>query len=246
MKRFIQSVLISLVLLPVHAGALTLQQTTMVTTNATAGGSVFNPFPLLGASAPLATSSTTFNPSPVIGSAPVTPATGISAFNPFPLAGAAAPLASPAQPFTPTTSGSAAPRFPDAAGGTLTPAAQDGSTLIPSTLPSVATITTTTLAAQTLIPTATTLPSAATTTTTSTINTTSTTAGISPLVQTTTTTIVPLSLSLGFAQSLSSAADPISTARLVQNPEPSTLFLFASGCAVLAWYGLRRRRNLCS
>ena len=223
MKRFIQSVLISLMLLPVHAGALTLQQTTMVTTNATAGGSVFNPFPLLGASAPLATSSTTLNPSPVIGSAPVTPATGISVFNPFPLAGAAAPLASPAQPFTPTTSGSAAPRFPDAAGGTLTPAAQDGSTLIPSTL-----------------------PSAATTTTTSTINTTSTTAGISPLVQTTTTTIVPLSLSLGFAQSLSSAADPISTARLVQNPEPSTLFLFASGCAVLAWYGLRRRRNVCS
>ena len=223
MKRFIQSVLISLMLLPVHAGALTLQQTTMVTTNATAGGSVFNPFPLLGASAPLATSSTTFNPSPVIGNAPVTPATGISVFNPFPLAGAAAPLASPAQPFTPTTSGSAAPRFPDAASGTLTPAAQDGSTLIPSTL-----------------------PSAATTNTTTTINTTSTTAGISPIVQTTTTTIVPLSLSLGFAQSLSSAADPISTARLVQNPEPSTLFLFASGCAVLAWYGLRRRRNLCS
>ncbi len=60
---------------------------------AVSGGSVFNPFPLAGASAPLTTSGgSAFNPFPFAGATPpLTPGQG-SPFNPFPVAGAAAPL----------------------------------------------------------------------------------------------------------------------------------------------------------
>jgi hypothetical protein len=73
------------------------------------------------------------------------------------------------------------------------------------------------------------------------------TSGTSPAFQSTVTTTIPLSLSLtnpsstGLALALSATTDPVS-ARLVQNPEPSTILLLASGLAGLAWYGSRRRR----
>lgn len=226
MKRstfFVLLVLLAAELFPSHAGAVTFQQTTVTTstveqTNVTSGGSIFNPFPLVGGSAPLATSPTTFNPSPVVGSAPPTPATGISVFDPFPLTGGAAPLAAPVQPFTSTTVGASASFFPSSAGG----ASRSG--------------------------------------TSTTTVTTSSTSSSAPMIQTTVTTTIPLSLALttpssttmssstvapsstGVALALTATEDPVSTGRLVQNPEPSTLILFGSGFAALAWYDRKRRR----
>ncbi|MBA2252030.1 MAG: PEP-CTERM sorting domain-containing protein [Nitrospirales bacterium] len=42
---------------------------------------------------------------------------------------------------------------------------------------------------------------------------------------------------------MTGTVDSLSTSRLVQNPEPSTILLFASGCAALAWCYRRRGRH---
>lgn len=217
MKTITLSLMMSAVLLPVQAGAVTVTTVTTSTFsqgNVTSGGSVFNPFPLLGAAAPLGTSPTTFNASPIVGNAPPTPTTGTSIFNPFPLAGASAPLAVAVQPLTPLASGSAAARFPEASGGTLRPAAMSGSTLAPS-LPVAGTpVTTTTI---------TTLPGL--------------TSSASTAIQSTVTTTIPLSLALtGTSVGLTGTAVLSTSSVLVQNPEPSTLLLLASGCAALVWW----------
>jgi hypothetical protein len=85
------------------------------------------------------------------------------------------------------------------------------------------------------------------------------TSGASPAFQTTVTTTIPLSLSLasqptGVPLSLSTMADTFSTsggtgiagtggtAGLVQNPEPSTIVLLASGIGTLVWYSRRKHR----
>jgi hypothetical protein len=217
-----------LVVAPSYAMAVTLQQTTVTTTTTvtqatgiTSGGSTFNPFPLLGAAAPLATSPTTINPVPLVGSAPPTPPTGVSIFNPFPLAGAAAPLAAPVQPFTASSNGSSAPRFPSATEGSLRPAAMAE--------PAMSANTSTTLGASLTVPTQTNISSALSST---------------PLVvQSTTTTNIPLSLSLiGQTSNGSSLINSVATqsiassnGRLIQNPEPSTALLLFSGLAGLAW-----------
>ena len=212
MNKIALSLLVSAALTPVHAEAVTVTTTSILSQgNATIGGSAFNPFPLLGAAAPLATSPSTFNPSPIVGNAPPTPPTGTSIFNPFPLAGASAPLSVAVQPLIPPTSGSAASRFPDAAAGTLRPAAGDGSTLTTS-LPAAGIPTTTT--------TITTLPGV--------------TSGASTVIQSTVITTIPLSFG-GTSSGLTAPAVSSSTNVLVQNPEPSTILLFASGCAALAW-----------
>jgi hypothetical protein len=222
MRTLTFSLLMSAIFIPVYAGAETVQQTTVTTStvsqgNAMMGGSVFNPFPLLGAGAPLATSPTTFNPSPIVGNAPRTPPTGTSVFNPFPLAGAAAPLAVPVQPFTSPTTGTAAPRFPDAAVGTLRPGALNGSTFITTNTPITA-------------------PG---TTTTTTISTADVLSGTSNAFQSTVTTTAPLFLT-GTSSSLTGIVGSTTTSVLVQNPEPSGILLFASGCAALAWYFRKR------
>jgi hypothetical protein len=221
MRTLTFSLLMSAIFIPVYAGAETVQQTTVTTStvsqgNAMMGGSVFNPFPLLGAGAPLATSPTTFNPSPIVGNAPRTPPTGTSVFNPFPLAGAAAPLAVPVQPFTSPPTGTAAPRFPDAAVGTLRPGALNGSTFTTTNTPLTA-------------------PG---TTTTTTISTADVLSGTSNAFQSTVTT-APLFLT-GTSSSLTGIAGSTTTSVLVQNPEPSGILLFASGCAALAWYFRKR------
>jgi hypothetical protein len=216
MRTLTFSLLVSAILIPVYAGAVTVQTTVTTSSvsqaNATTGGSVFNPFPLLGAGAPLATSPTTFNPSPIVGNAPRTPPTGTSVFNPFPLAGAAAPLAVPVQPFTSPTTGTAAPRFPDAAGGTLRPGALNESTFTTTNTPITA----------------------AGTTTTTTISTPVVISGTSTAFQSTVTTTAPFFLT-GTSSSLTGIAGSTTTSVLVQNPEPSAILLFASGCAALAW-----------
>lgn len=85
---------------------------------------------------------------------------------------------------------------------------------------------------------------------TSTASATGSTSGAAPTFQSTVSTTIPLSLSLaplstssiGFA-SLGDTVSTTSTPRLVQNPEPLTILLLASGLGVLAWHGRKRRRT---
>src|ERR1051325_4989831 len=99
------------------------------------GGSVFNPFPLAGASAPIATSGpNVFSPSPSTPVVQPVPPTGVGIFNPFPLSGATLPL---------STVGGTVPNpnpAPGGAGVFTSPgngAAAGATTVIPSTTPTV-------------------------------------------------------------------------------------------------------------
>lgn len=217
----------SLITAPSLVTATTFQQTTVATvttnSNTTSSGSVFNPFPLLGAAAPLATSPTTINLTPIIGTAPLTPPTGVSIFNPFPLTGAATPLSAQVQPFTGPSSGSSASMFPGATAGSIRPAATVGP----------------------MSPTSTTNSSS---TSTVTIQTSSNAVSTSPpTFQSTITTNAPLALSIPIpiSSALSDNSFIISgigaqgasgsNGIVIQNPEPSTLWLVLSGLAAWAW-----------
>ncbi|WP_447979806.1 hypothetical protein [Candidatus Nitrospira bockiana] len=180
------------------------------------GGSIFNPFPFAGAAAPLAATNTSvFNPFPFSGAAAPLAGIGGSVFTPFPLSGAAAPLGSTGG----ASLGTAAARFPERTGGSVRPAASAGPTISTST-----TLASTGGASGT--------PGNASVE--STVN-------VSLLTQ----VLAPGSLLLPanaqgvgtFSSTLNVTVSP--SASLIQNPEPASWVLLATGLTWLLWSAIR-------